>query len=196
MASAPFDKQLAPADIYYAPIGEPFPAISATPAGNWELLAASTDITEDGITPNSQIQDARIFSLGGVAPVKAGIVQKQFTLEYAVMNMTAEQLMLAHGGDPADVTDTAAGGGAAGHRSFALPASPTPQGWAILVRWNQSAYGDGFNSQYEIKSAVQVGAAGGQFSKSNPMAQAYALVALYVDANWVVFRTQDAAVSP
>src|SRR3990172_646272 len=183
MASAPYDKMLiANASIFYAPIGEAFPLVAATPAGNWALLAAPTDITEDGITIETSVQDARVFSLGGVAPVKAGIVQKQFTLNFSVMNAAAEQMMLAQGGDPDDVTDNGL------NKSFPLPASPTPQGWAILVRWDQSPEGDALNSQYEIKSAVQVGAAGGQMSKSNPFAQAYSLVALYTDANWVVYR--------
>lgn len=195
MSSAPFDKQLAPADIYYAPIGESFPDVDDTPAGNWALLAASTDITEDGITINTNVQDARVFSLGGVAPVKAGIVRKEFTADFSVMNMSAEQNLLAAGGDPDDVTPTAHGGGHPGTKKFSLPASPTPQGWAILIRWNQSASGDGFNSQFEIKSAVQVGAAGGKFSKSDPLAQAYSLVALYVDADWVKFVEQTSIAS-
>jgi hypothetical protein len=188
MASAPYDKMLiSNATIYYAPIAEPFPLVGAVPAGNWEVLALPTDITEDGITIETSIQDARIFSLGGVAPVKAGIVQKQFTLSFNVMNAALEQQALAQGGDPDDVTDNGT------NKSFSLPASPTPQGWAILVRWDQSPEGDALNSQFEIKSAVQVGAAGGQMSKSNPFAQAYSLVALYTDADWVVFRVGDQA---
>lgn len=195
-ASAPFEIQLGPADIYYAPIGEPFPDVDTAPAGNWELLALATNITEDGITVGTQVQDSRIFSLGGVAPVKAGIVQRQFTLEFNVMDMSAETQAFAMGADPADVVDTPAGGGSPGTKEISLPASPTPQGWAILVRWNQSAEGDGFSSQYEIKSAVQVGAAGGRFHKADPNATAFALVCLYTDADWVKYVTQDAAASP
>lgn len=187
-ASAPFDKMLiANANIYYAPIGEAFPAVGSAPAGNWTLLAAATDITEDGVTIQTNVQDALIRSLGSVAPVKAGIVTKDFVLEFSVMNAALEQQALAQGGDPDDVTDNGT------NKSFPLPASPTPQGWAILVRWDQSPEGDALNSQFEIKSAVQVGAAGGQFSKSNPYAQAYRLVALYTDANWVVLRVGDQA---
>lgn len=197
MSSAPFDKQLiANASIYYAPIGEPFPDVDTTPAGNWELLAAPTDITEDGVTINTAIQEALVFSLGGVAPVKAGIVQKQFTLEFSIMNASAEQLALAAGADPDDVTTTPAGGGSPGIKTLSLPASPTPQGWAILLRWDQSAEGDALNTQFQIKSAVQVGAAGGQMSKSNPFAQAYRLVALYTDADWVKCVVQDTIASP
>lgn len=187
MASSPFDKQLAPADIYYAPIGEPFPAVGDAPAGNWALAAASTDISEDGITVNTNIQDARIRSLGSVAPVKAGVVTKDFELAYQCISMTPENMMLAAGGDPDDVTDNGT------NKSFAVPASPTPQGWAWLVRWDQSSQGDGLNAQYEIKSGIQIGAGGDRFSKSDPRAVAFSIVALYTDANWVIFREGDQA---
>lgn len=195
-ASEPFEVQVGPADIYFAPIGEPFPDVDTAPAGNWDLLVPGTRITEDGITIATQVQDTRIFSLGSVAPIKAGIVQRQFTAEFNVMDLSAEAVALAFGADPADVVDTPAGGGSPGTKAIALPASPTPQGWAVLLRWNQSAEGDGFNSQIEIKSAVQVGAAGLRFHKADPNALAFALVALYTDANWVRFVTQDAAPSP
>ena len=194
--SAPYPIQLAPADIWLAPIGEAFPSINDTPAANWVLRLPATSITEDGITIAPQVQDSRVFALGSVAPVKAGIVQRQFTLECNLMDMTVEAIALAMGGDPDDVTDTAAAGGEPGHRSIALPSSPVPQGWAALVRWGQSGYGDDFNSQYEIKSVVQVGGGGHRFHKADPLAPAFNLVALWTDANWVVFRSQDAAVSP
>lgn len=186
-ASAPFDKQLAPADIYYAPIGEAFPAVADTPAGNWVLAAASTDITEDGITVATNVQEALVRALGSVAPVKAGIVTKDFALEYACHSMTPERMLLAEGGDPDDATDNG------DDISFAVPASPVPQGWAWLVRWDQSSQGDGLNAQYEIKSGVQVGAAGDRFSKSDPRAKAFRIIALYTDANWVVYREGDQA---
>lgn len=188
MASAPFDKMLiASASIYKAPIGEAFPLVAAAPAGNWTLLAAPTDITEDGIEIETSVQDARIFSLGGVAPVKAGIVQRQFTLNFRVMNAALEQLAIAHGGATTAVVDNGL------NKSFPLPASPTPQGYALLLRWDQSPEGDALNSQIEIKSAIQVGPAGGKFSKSEPFSQGYAFVALYTDANWVVYRVGDQA---
>lgn len=187
--SAPYEKQLAPANIYYAPIGEAFPDVDTVPAGNWLPLAIATDITEDGITINTNIQDARIFSLGGVAPVKAGIVRKEFTCDFNVMNNSASQLALANGADPADVVSSG------GVDSFSMPASPVPQGWAIVIRWDQSSAGDGLSSQYLIESAVQVGAAGGKWSKSDPLAQAYSLVALYTGPTWVVLEEQTGVVS-
>jgi hypothetical protein len=54
-------------------------------------------------------------------------------------------------------TDTAAGSGAAGWREIKTLRGLTPFEVAILLRADQSAYGDGWNTQYQIPRAVQIG---------------------------------------
>ena len=199
MGSAPWEKQYAPADVYYAPIGEAFPDVDTTPSGNWKALALATEITEDGIIIGGAVQAAMMRSLGSVAPVKAGVVTRDFAIAFAVEDISPEVVALAMGADPADATTgvitAAAGGGHPGTKKIALPASPTPQGWAIIIRWDQSSEGD-FSSQLEIKSAVQVGDAGFVFSKSNPNAPKFNLQALYTDSAWVTYTVQSAVASP
>src|SRR3990172_5985361 len=126
MGSSPYEVQLAPADVYYGPIGEAFPDVDTTPAGNWTALALSTRITDDGIIIGGAVQAAMVRSLGSPAPVKAGIVSRDFAIGFAVEDTSPEILAVAMGGDDADVVTAAAGGGAPGTKKIALPHSPTP----------------------------------------------------------------------
>lgn len=191
-----YAKQYAPADVYFAPVGEAFPDVDTAPAGNWETIALATEISEDGITCGGTVDVAKMFALGSVAPVKAGVNHREFQVEFATMDASAENVALAFGGDPDDVATVAAGGGAPGTKSINLPASPVPEQWAILIRWNQSAAGAGFSSQLQIKAALQVGEGGFMFSKSNPNEQKYALAAIYTGADWVKYVTQTSVASP
>lgn len=190
-----FAKQYAPADVYYAPVGETFPDVDTTPAGNWEILALATEITEDGITAGGNVDPALMFALGSVAPVKAGINRRQFQLEFETMDLSVANVALAFGGDPDDIVTDVAGGGSPGTSSIDLPASPVPQVWAFLVRWNQSPAGDGFNSQLQIKNGVQVGEGGFMFSKSTPNGQKYGIQCLYAASDWVKYVVQDSIAS-
>lgn len=190
-----FAKQYAPADVWYAPVGEPFPDVDTIPAGNWATIALSTEITEDGITCGGSVDPALLFALGSVAPVKAGINRRQFQVEFETMDTSAENVALAFGGDPDDVVSTPAGGGSPAIKEIDLPASPVPKLWALLVRWNQSPEGEAFNSQLQIENAVQVGEGGFMFSKNTPNGQKYAFQALYASASWVKYVVQDSIAS-
>jgi hypothetical protein len=197
MASSPFEIQLGPADVYRAPLGESFPAVEDAPAGNWELIADAEHITEDGIVIRGNPDITLVRSLGTIAAVKAGMVARDFQLEFTVMDTRVEAQAVAYGADPDDaVTDTPAGGGAAGFRQVDVPIDPVPQGFALLLRWDQSGYGDGYKSQYQIYSAVQLGDGNGIFSKSTPFGQRHLWTALNSSAGFVRLVEQDAAVSP
>jgi hypothetical protein len=192
--SAPYEKQYAPASVYRAPIGEAFPDVDTAPTGNWDPICLATEVSEDGIIVGGAVAAAMMRSLGSPAPVKAGVNTRDFSVGFASLDVSPEVVALAMGGDDADVVTAAAGGGHPGTKKIALPNSPTPQGWALLIRWDQSSEGD-FSSQLEIKSAVQVGDAGFVFSKSNPNAPKFNFACLYTDANWVTYTVQTSIAS-
>lgn len=188
---------LGPAEVYIAPVGEAFPAVNATPAGNWVLIGTqgSRNYTEDGVIVRRPVEHERIGALGTTLTRKVGITSAGFEVEFAVMDMNPEELLAAMGGETTDITDTAAGAGTAGHQSFPVPTDPVPVERAMLVRWNRSPFAaTGFKSQIEIKVATQVGQMEGTFSKSQPFAPRHQWIALEPDSgDAVVFRQQDAA---
>ena len=121
-ASEPFEIILGGADIFFAPLGEPFPAVEDTPGGNWALIADAEHISEAGITIAGNIGTTLIRTLGSVAAVKAGIQTRDFNLEFEVLDVSAEAQALALGLDPSDnttgVKQVNASGGNAGHRTL------------------------------------------------------------------------------
>src|SRR5690606_27553102 len=103
MANAsPYQLLVAPAKLYYAPFGEPFPDVFETPAGNWTLLGAEGDesYAEDGVTVRASTSPNLIRTLGSVAVKKATIAERGFQMELVVLDATAEVMALAFGGDP------------------------------------------------------------------------------------------------
>lgn len=187
-----------PAEVYAAPVGEAFPAVNAAPAGNWALIGTegSKNYDEAGVIIRSPVAMAAFRSLGSTLKRKVSITERDFAVEFTAVDINPEEMAYALGVDPDDITDTPAGGGAAGHQAIEIPSSPIPFQQAILVRCTQSPFGEAMNHQWEIFAANQVGSGEGTYSKSTPFGMRHQWEAVANSAGFVVLRIMDAAVSP
>lgn len=159
MSDAPLEIMVSPAEVYLAAVGTAFPDVDAVPGAGWTLVgtAGSDNYTEDGVTIRRTLSTQEIRALKSTVPRKIVRTQVGFEVEFNVMDLNPEEMAYALGADDGDITDTAAASGVAGNKAFDIPTDPTPVHKAILVRVPASALGDGWNSQYEIVEAVQVG---------------------------------------
>lgn len=195
---SPLEIVFAPGEVYAAPVGEAFPDVNEAPAGNWELIGTegSKNYDEAGVIIRSPVNMAKFRSLGSTVPRKVSITERDFVVEFTVVDMNPEELSLGYGADPDDIVDTPPGGGDAGERAITIPVSPVPLQRALLVRVEQSPFGEGFFMQWEIFAASQVGSSEGTLSKSTPYGVRHTYEAVENSAGFVVLRIQDAAVSP
>jgi hypothetical protein len=146
----PFEIVAGPATVYVAPLGEAFPAINATPAGNWVALGD----TEGGVSVEVAQETAELTTDQKSAPLKIIRTGESVTVTFALAEVTLEHFAKLM--DDAVVTDTAPGGGTAGHRSFPLKRGLGElRCWAMLIRGN-SPYMDA-NLQYELNKVVMTG---------------------------------------
>lgn len=194
----PYEIIYAPAEVYAAPVGEAFPAVNATPAGNWALIGTegSKNYDEAGVVIRSPVAMAAFRSLGGTLKRKVSITERDFAVEFTVVDINPEEMAYALGVDPGDIVDTPAGGGQAGQQAITIPSSPIPLQQALLVRCDQSPFGDAMKHQWEIYAANQVGSGEGTYSKSTPFGQRHQWEAIENSSGFVVLRIMDAAVSP
>lgn len=167
---APYEIIVGPAEVYVAPVGEAFPDVDTTPAGNWTLVGTlgSENYGEGGVVLRSPRSTNPINVLGSTVPRKHAITTTGLEVEFDVIDATAEHVTLGYGVDPDDIVDTVAGSGTPGSRRFDVPTSPVPFQRSVLVRIAQSPYGEGLSSQLQIPAANQLGNAEGTFSKSDP----------------------------
>lgn len=167
---APYEVIVGPAEVYVAPVGEAFPDVDTAPGGNWDLVGTlgSENYAESGVLVRSPRNTNPINVLGSTVPRKHVITTTGLEIEFDVIDASAEQVTLGYGVDPADIVDDAAGVGTPGTRSFDIPTSPIPFQRAVLVRIDQSPYGEGLKSQLQIPAANQLGNAEGGFTKGDP----------------------------
>lgn len=146
----PFEIIVAPFSAYWAPTGEPFPAIDAAPAGNWQLIGKSGDrnYSEEGVTVRHSQTIELIRTLGTTGPVKASRTEEILAVAFTLLDMTLEQYRLAVNLN--SVAVTAAGAGTPGYKTLHLYRGVTVATHALLLRGTASPEGDGWNSQYEV----------------------------------------------
>lgn len=151
--TAPYEIVVGPAEIYTAPVGTPFPAVDEAPAAGWTLLGTSgaNNQSEDGVTVRTNVTSVPVRVAGSVMPRKFTITEKAFQVEVTFYDMSVETLTLAMGGDDADIED------GVDDAAFEIPTDPIPTQKALLIRLDQSPYGAGRNSQFEVGGAFQVG---------------------------------------
>lgn len=178
MATAPFEVIAAPFTVWTAPVGEAFPAIEDTPAGNWAQIGTSGDrnYTEAGVTIVHGDVVEQVRSLGSTGPIKTFRTEESLMVRFAVMDLSLEQYR--HILNSNTVTDTAAGGGAAGFRDVDMYRGASVAQTALLIRGSASAYGDAWNSQFEIPVAVHTGSPESVFQKGVPVGLAFEFTAI------------------
>jgi len=147
---SPFELVNGPVSIYHAAVGTAAPEISqAPPSADWTLLGTNGDESygEDGVTCTPSRNYEHQMVLGSTAPKKAFLTEQGFAVSVPLADMTAEALARIMNG--ATVTDTAAGSGEGGHRSFDLMMETEVSEIAVIVR-GKSPYADDMNAQYWI----------------------------------------------
>jgi hypothetical protein len=173
-----------PAEVYIAEPGTAFPAPDAAPGVGWTLVGSggSLNYGEAGITLRRNITNNPIRVLGSTVPRKNVISEMTFEVEFPVMDLSPEELAVAYGVDPADVTAGA----------FDLNTSPIPLQRALLVRADRTAQG-GLVHQWNCYAADQVGGGEGTFSKTAGFATPHVWSCIEDDdGNFVEYATAEA----
>jgi hypothetical protein len=157
---APFEVIAGPVEAYVAPLGTAFPLMDVAPAAAWILLGAngSKNIDETGLAIHDAATSNDWRSLGTTMAVKNFLVSEDLRVEFNLGDIRAEMWSIARGGHAttaADVTTVAAGVGTMGHKDLSLVRNLNSINTvALLLRQQQSPYGDGFLTQYEFPKAV------------------------------------------
>lgn len=178
MSTEPFSLIVGPFEVYLAPVGTAFPDVDTAPGVAWSLLGeGSKDITEDGVTVthDQNIEHDNFRGLGTTGSRKAVRTSEDLMIEFTLANLTLEQYSYAMNG--ASVVSTPAGSGTPGTRSIALHQGADVATFAMLVR-GPSAYGDGWNCQYQVPRCYQSDNPAPQFNKGEPAGLKFAFRAL------------------
>lgn len=165
--SAPYEIIAAPATLYVAPVGEAFPDVDTTPAGNWVKVGTTGDFnySEDGVTINHG-QSVEVFrALGSTGPRKAWRTEEELIIGLTLVDISLEQYK--HAMNQNTVTTTPAAPGTPGTKSIGLSRGMTLDQRALLIR-GTSPYGDDFAAQYEVPIAVEQGSPEVVFRKGEP----------------------------
>jgi len=166
--SEPYEIVAAPFTLWLAPVGTAFPAIDATPSGDWKKVGTSGDrsVNEDGVTvAHSQTVNA-VRSAGSTGPRKAFRPEEDQVVSLTLLDISLEQYAIALNNNA--VTTTAAGVGTAGHKALKLYRGVQVATHALLARGVASAYGDGWTAQYEIPVCFQSGDPELVYTKGEP----------------------------
>ena len=174
----PYEIIAAPFTVWYAPVGEAFPAINATPAGNWAMIGTSGDENyhEDGVTAAHSQSIQKYRPVGTTGPRKAFRDEEDLMIRLTLNDMTLEQYK--HGLNANSVSATAAGSGTAGFKKLGLRQGLDVTRQALLVRGDVSAYGADYKSQLEIPICFQSGSPEPVFRKGEPAGLALEFTAL------------------
>jgi len=173
MSQAPYEIVAAPFELWVAPVGTTFPLIDEAPESPWTLVGTSGDLnyTEDGVTVSHKQKTDIFRALGSTGPRKIFRSEEDQTISLKLADISLEQYALALNYNT--VSTTPAGVGTAGFKSIGLSRGLDVPQRALLVRGEgASAYGSGWNKQYEVPVAVQTGDPDVVYVKGKPAALA------------------------
>lgn len=164
----PYEIIAAPFTVWFAPVGEAFPAIDAAPGGNWAMIGTSgdKDYNEEGVTVSHPQTTTKFRGLGSTGPRKAWRTEEDLMIRFQLHDISLEQYKHALNGNA--VTATAAGSGTAGFKKIGLHQGLDVTRLAVLVRGDASAYGAGYKGQYEAPICFQSGSPEPVFRKGEP----------------------------
>ena len=116
------------------------------------------------------------YSIGGTGPQKVFRVREGFMCRFTLADLTLEQYR--HILNDNSVTDTAASSGVAGIREVDIYRGVGVSQVALLIRGLFSAYGDTWNSQFQIPNCFQTGSPEPVFRKGVPAALTFEYTAI------------------
>lgn len=167
------------AKVYLAPIGETYPEIQATPAGNWELLGSGGDVNlgDDGITVSHEQTLNPKRTLGSTGPVKVTRSEENLMISGVLEDLSLEEYAKIL--NDVTVTDVVADADTGGYRHIPMRQGNTVATFALLIRGeNASPYGESYNFQYEIPVVYQSGNPAPVFQKADSASLSFEFTAL------------------
>ena len=173
----PYEIIMAPFEVYLAPVGESYPDVDETPAGNWAKLGTNGkyNISEAGVTVTHEQTNSLHRTLGSTGPVKAARTEENLTVAMIMEDLTMEEYAKVL--NNVAVSDIAAGSGTPGHRDITLRQGPDVALFALLVK-GPSPYGDNWNTQFQVPRVLQNGNPAPVFNKGDAAGLACEFVAL------------------
>ncbi|MEP0406962.1 hypothetical protein [Roseibium sp.] len=177
-ATNPYEIIAAPFTVYYAPLGEEFPAVDAAVAGNWVKIGVSGDesMDEEGVTVQHTQEINKVRTLGNTAPVKAFRTGEDLIIQFQVLDVSSETYLL--GVNSNGIAATAAGSGTAGKKVLQFYQGEAVANMALLARANVSPYGGGMKMQYQVPRCYMSANPEPVFRKGEPARMAYEFTAL------------------
>ena len=163
--SEPYEMIMSPFQIYLGPVGETFPEIQATPAGNWVLLGTNgkDNMGNEGIIAThgqTLIEHRNVGSTG----IKKVVRETEFlTFEGLLEDLTAT--MYAKILNNNTVTPVAADSDTGGYSRVYLYQGRTVSLFAMLCR-GVSPYGDSWFTHYQCPVVYQLANPAPAFTKS------------------------------
>jgi len=153
--SEPYEIIVAPFEVYLAPVGEAWPDVDTTPAGNWVKLGTNgkRNIADGGVTVTHEQTIVEKRNVGSTGPIKAVRTEEKMTISLTLEDLSLEQYAKAL--NNVTVTDTAAGSGTPGYRKIPLRQGNDVSLFALLLKGTASAYGDGLSAQYQVPVCYQ-----------------------------------------
>lgn len=159
-----------PLDVYWAPVGEAFPAIDAAPAGNWALLGTSGDENyhEDGVVVNIGQETSPWTPLGSTIPKKTFRVSQELFVTLTMVDLDPAHLRVALNLNAVTVTV-----GPPATEEIDLDFGTTVDEMALLVRGTgkspKSSGGTPGDLDFQINRAAEVSAHALTFVKNEPV---------------------------
>ena len=163
-----------PLSLYWAPVGEAFPVISAAPVGNWALIGTSGahNYSDDGVTVALDKSVNFWRGLASPYPRKAFITEADVSVTVSLADMTLAQMRLALN---QNVVTTAS---PIDH--IQLDVGLDINEIAILVRGTgKSPQFSGGNLQYELPRVVEDGSRELSHVKGDPVLAELAFRVIY-----------------
>lgn len=175
--SAPHEIVAGPLELWVAPAGENFPAVDATPAGNWKKIGTSGPLNyhEDGVTAKMPQTIESFTPAGGTHQRKAWRTEDGLTFEVKVADFAPEQFALVY--DDATVTTTPAASATPGTKSIDLGRGIEVHVYALLAR-GASPVDNSMVAQFQVDACYQNGEIETVWKKGEPVAVAAEFVAL------------------
>lgn len=169
-----------PLEAYWGPVGESYPAIGTTPAGNWTLIGASgsENYTEDGVSLQGEDSVEFFRALGSPYPRKAFRTSADLIVSLTMVDLTPAMLRLAFNNNT--VTDDT------GEDTLSLLKDLDVTEMALLVRGvGKSTLLSGSNCDFRLPRVVVAGSIDLSFVKGD--AVGVELMFQYI------YRSSDAA---
>lgn len=176
--SAPHEIIMAPITVYTGPVGETFPEIQATPAGNWATLGTSgnENYAEEGVSIAMNQTVALHRTLGAPGPKKAGRTAEDLIISLILEDLDPDKFLAALNGNT--VADTAADADTGGYSTIGLSRHLSVTQYALLVRGPSAYDNENYNMQLEVPVAVVTGSPVLVFTKGEAAGWAMEFTAL------------------